>query len=61
MNTKTKVISKKTYCQPEIEMVVVDSEISLQLNSLPPAHSNENTQLFEIGGENDNPFKTYLG
>ncbi len=59
MNTKTK--SKKTYCQPEIEMTVVDSEISLQLNSLPPTLSNENTQVLYLGGENDNPFKTNLG
>jgi|GEM_PF-2796960 len=61
MNTPTKAISKKTYCQPEIEMIVVDNEISLQLSSTPPTRSNENSQLFEIGGENDNPFKTYLG
>jgi len=59
MNTKTK--SKKTYCQPEIEMIVVDNEISLQLSSSPPDGPNENTQLLEIGGEHDNPFKTYLG
>ena len=61
MNTKTKVISKKTYCQPEIEMVVVDSEISLQLSSAPPIPANENSQQLDLGGENDNPFKTYLG
>jgi hypothetical protein len=61
MNTKTKVISKKTYCQPEIEMVMVDSEISLQLNSLPPIPANESLRQLNTNIENDNPFRTYLG
>ncbi len=59
MNTKTK--SKKTYCQPEIEMIVVDSEISLQLNSSPPIPANESLQRLNTNRESDNPFKTYLG
>ncbi len=61
MNTPTKAISKKTYCQPEIEMIVIDYEISLQLDSSPPNPENENVQRLDLGGEHDNPFKTNLG
>lgn len=54
-NIQDKDITKKHYFQPTIEQIIVDNEISLALESLPPTFESNNinstTDYF-----NTNPF-----
>lgn len=54
MNPRSKDVLKKCYFQPTIELIKVDNEIALALESLPPTFEskNENTTDFF----NSNPF-----
>jgi len=56
MSNTTK--NKRTYKTPEIEFVVIDSEISLQLASNPPYPTNENPGSgYNINFQNTDPYK----
>jgi len=50
--------NKRTYKTPEIEFVVIDSEISLQLASNPPYPTNENSGSgYNIKFQDSDPYK----
>jgi hypothetical protein len=60
MNTKNKSTEKRIYSTPLVVRVMLDNEISLALESLPP------TGPFEVMNNaaehfNNDPFKTNLG
>jgi len=55
MNNTTKI--KRTYKTPEIEYVMMDSEISLQLQSHPPIPVNENPGSGYINFQDNDPYK----
>ncbi len=55
MNKTTK--NKRTYKTPEIEYVMMDSEISLQLQSSPPHPVNENTGALMKDNFDNEPYK----
>jgi hypothetical protein len=48
-------MEKKKYISPSIELVVLDNEISLALESNPPEGPNESA--FLIHTTNNNPFQ----
>lgn len=54
-------ITKKGYIAPQIELIFLDSEVSLSLESGPPVGPDEsyNNQMPEYF--NSNTFKTELG
>ena len=57
------LISKKIYNEPHIELIMLDNEISLQLDSSPPAGLGEPGYVVKIKHDciaND-PFKNNLG
>ena len=60
MNTIYKIIKKRIYNTPQIEQVKLDSEISLALESAPPAGPNELT-LSTPEYFNNNPLKPIVG
>ncbi len=55
MNNTTN--NKRTYKTPEIEYVMMDSEISLQLQSNPPIPGNENTGALMKDNFDNEPYK----
>lgn len=55
MNNITK--NKRTYKTPEIEYVMIDSEISLQLQSHPPYPANENSGALMKDNFDNEPYK----
>jgi hypothetical protein len=59
MKTKEKMIEKRIYSSPEIELIKLDSEISLELQSAPPVGPDE---VMNAAPEyfNNNPFKTNM-
>ena len=50
---------KRTYCPPIIEKVILDKEISLAMESVPPIGPETKNSLPEYF--NNDPFKTNLG
>ena len=52
-------IQKQEYTTPSIEIVLLDNEISLQLQSIPPVGPTEGAQLSPVYLKND-PFKTNM-
>ena len=48
--------NKKSYISPQIELIELDNEISLALESTPPAGPDEIVQVLE---NDSNPFKSY--
>ncbi len=57
MNTKNKSTEKRNYSTPLIERVILDNEISLQLESTPPPAPGEG-YLKTPEYINNDPFKT---
>ncbi|MEI8273463.1 MAG: hypothetical protein WCG08_12640 [Paludibacter sp.] len=57
MNTTNKSTEKRNYSTPLIERVILDNEISLQLESTPPPAPGE-THLQTPEYLNNDPFKT---
>jgi hypothetical protein len=57
MNVKDKDIIKKDYFQPIIEQIIVDNEITLALESLPPTFETSNINR-RADFFNTNPFVT---
>lgn len=56
------LISKKNYIEPQVEVTILDKEISLQLYSTPPDGPGEGlTGSLAPDYFNDNPFKNNLG
>jgi len=49
-------MEKKKYIAPRIEWIQLDNEISLALESYPPAGPDEIVQVLE---NDSNPFKSY--
>ena len=58
MNTVHKSLEKRTYITPAVECVKLDNEISLALESAPPAGPFE-TNASEY--KNGDPFKANVG
>ena len=56
MEKNTKSIQKSTYCTPQIELIKLDNEISLQLQSEPPVAPGEGS-LRAPEYLNSDPFK----
>jgi hypothetical protein len=51
--------NKKVYTAPEIELVILDNEISLALESvMPPAGPDEGALLIRMDSDINNPFKS---
>lgn len=54
--------TKKTYITPQVEIVELDNEISLALESSPPEGPNEtNNTLIAPGHFGNEPFNRVLG
>lgn len=51
------IMEKKIYISPKIEIIFFDNEISLELQSAPPAGPDEGA-LFAPEYFNNDPFKT---
>ena len=60
MKTQIENITKKSYKAPKIERIRLDSEISLVLESNPPAGPNESLSKAPEYFNND-PFKATFG
>ncbi|MGB4415806.1 MAG: hypothetical protein WBI53_13100 [Paludibacter sp.] len=56
MKTKIEKKQKRVYYKPFIETILLDNEISLSLDSLPPVPTNEGQQNAPQYFNND-PFK----
>lgn len=56
------LISKKTYSEPQVELIILDHEISLTLNSLLPPYGPGEGTTGSLAPDyfNDNPFKNNL-
>lgn len=52
-------INKSEYSKPEIEVVKLDNEISLALESNPPNGPNESA-MFDSNNPKNNPYKENL-
>ena len=59
MKTKEKMTEKRIYLNPTIELIKLDNEISLALES-PPAGPDEGA-LFSPEYFNNDPFKSNMG
>jgi hypothetical protein len=59
MNKSTN--EKRTYSPPQLELVQLDNEISLALESVPPVGPGDETATLAPEYFNDNPFKTNRG
>ena len=60
MKTIEKMIEKRIYLNPTIELIKLDNEISLALQSIPPEGPGEGASLAPEFMNND-PFKTNMG
>ena len=60
MKTKENNIAKRIYLNPTIEFILIDNEISLALQSEPPAGPGESLSLAQEF-MNNNPFKATMG
>lgn len=60
MKISNENLSKKMYIQPKIELVKLDNEISLALESAPPEGPDEVNNLAPEYFNND-PYNTHLG
>jgi hypothetical protein len=58
MKTKQKNTPKKQYLHPTIDIIEIDNEISLALESEPADGPNENLGELRKNSSSDNPFKT---
>lgn len=56
-------ISKKTYIEPQVELIILDHEISLTLDSFVPPDGPGEGSIGSLAPDyfNDNPFKNNLG
>jgi len=61
MRTSNDNILKKLYFQPKIELVKLDNEISLALESIPPGGPGEVNNNLAPVHFNNNPFNTNIG
>jgi len=52
--------TKKKYNSPRIEIIFLDNEISLALESSPPVGPGEGAQLLQKDLNINNPFKSSL-
>lgn len=59
MNISNIITGKKTYCPPNIEIIKLDKEISLAMESDAPIGPGEGKA--EPQFQKEDPFKTYLG
>jgi hypothetical protein len=56
-NKNSEACCKKRYATPAIEIIVIDTQISLEIQSNPPYPGTENTTGFNSGVINpNNPF-----
>jgi hypothetical protein len=60
MKTTNKMTEKKMYINPQIELIKLDSEISLALQSAPPAGPDEGLSFAPEYFNND-PFRNNMG
>lgn len=51
-------MEKKKYLKPLIELIYLDNEISLALQSTPPAGPSETINTLDSGNINNTPFKS---
>ncbi|MEI8272179.1 MAG: hypothetical protein WCG08_06115 [Paludibacter sp.] len=59
MKIKEKMTEKRMYLSPEIELIELDNEISLALESEPPAGPGESLSM-ALEYMNNDPFKQVL-
>lgn len=53
-------INKMAYVQPQIELIKLDNDISLALESTPPQGPGEGTRALTPEYLNNDPFKTII-
>lgn len=59
MNISKIIIGKKTYCPPNVEIIKLDKEISLAMESDAPAGPGEGKTGPQF--QKEDPFKTHMG
>ena len=50
----------KKYRKPRIEIIFLDNEISLALESSPPAGPSETINNYDMNGIKNNPYETFI-
>jgi hypothetical protein len=61
MKTIEKITEKRIYISPAIELIKLDNEISLALQSAPPDGPGEGGASLTPEYMNKDPFKSYMG